>query len=868
MHMPVARTFLFASLACSGWAQSSFVINTIAGSRSAGDGGPALAAPLAAVEGVAVDGAGNIYLADAPDHRIRRIRPNGLIETVAGTGEAGFSGDGGPGTQARVNSPYGVAVDGRGNVFFCDYGNQRVRRIAVNGTVSTVAGGGTATVSYFGAPTAGPQAQLAGPRNLVFDNAGNLYFSDYAAHRVLRLAPDGQLSHFAGGQKAGTSADAVVAMLGLLKEPTALAVDRAGAVYIADAGNYAIRRVFGGTMTRVTSTGTAARATFDFITGLAIDATGELYVAEGRSRPLRRISPQGGVVQFSEGGRDVAVDLAGNAVIADGGFVRRLTRQSTAVIAGNGQYFFGGENGMATEARLRAPSGLAMDRAGNLYIADRENHRVRRLGVDGKILTVAGTGVAGAMTAATAATAAPLNQPSSVAVDPEGAVWVIDAGNRAVRRFWPGGRMEPGLTTGLRNPTGLAIDAAGNLYIADAGQHRVLSYSPRDGSLAPVAGTGVAGNGGDGKAPLLAELNRPTGLAFDADGQLLICDTGNSRIRRVTSAGLIEPYAPTGFIEPTGIVADRDGVYLTDTGAHRVVWLGANGARAEVAGRGVPGFGGDGGPGVEALLQRPAALLVTPAGELIVADTDNHVVRQLGKGGLVVSNIGTTTLLSAASQREAPVAPGALIRLVGAGLGPAQGVAASVGLNGRFDTRLEGVEVRFDGLPAPLLYVQESEIHLQVPAVMQGRARCVVEVWWQGALRARASSPVEDLAPRVFLLDGTQARALNEDGNLNLAENPAERGSLVTLFATGIGPWDRELPDGTPAVEGLTPRETVTVLVDGRSAEVVSARAAVGLLGTLAVTVRAPLEAPAGTVDVVLRVGAKASGDRATIALR
>lgn len=869
--MPACRTFLLLWLAGSAWSQGSFLISTIAGSRSTGDGGPATAAPLAAVEGVATDSAGNVYLADSPDHRIRRIRPNGVIETVAGTGEAGFSGDGGPANAARLNAPYGIAVDGRGNLFIADYGNQRVRRVSTNGIITTVAGGGEATVSFFGAAMAATRAQLAGPRNLVFDGAGHLYFSDYAAHRVLRMTPDGMLMHFAGAQRPGTPPDSVTALIGALREPTALAVDRSGAIYIADAGNYAIRRVLGGVMTRVTSTGMAARLTLDFVTGLAIDAAGELYVAEGRTRPLRRISPQGGIVQFADGGRDVAVDLAGNALVADGGFVRRLSRQNATVIAGNGQYFFAGELTMATEARLRAPAGLAVDRAGNIYIADRDNHRVRRISVEGRIVTVAGTGVAGAMTTAGVAAQSPLNQPTAVAVDAEGAVWVADTGNRAVRRFWPGGRMETMVAPGpLRAPTSLAFDRAGNLFIADAEAHRIYVFSPRDGSLAVFAGTGVAGYGGDGQPPLVALLNRPTGLALDEDGTLYFCDSGNGRLRRVTRAGLMEAYSANLFIEPTSIALDRDGLYVADTGAHRVFWIGGNGARADVAGRGVPGFAGDGGPAVEAALQRPGAVLMLPGGGLLVADTENHVVRGLSRSGIITSNSSLGAVLSAASHREAPAVPGMLMRLVGSGLGPAQGVAAAVGLNGRVETRLEGVDVRFDGLPSPLLYVQDSEIQLQVPAALQGRARAVLEVWWQGALRARLNVPVEDIAPRLFVLEGAggQLRAANEDGNMNLAENPAERGSVVTLFATGTGLWDRDVPDGTPLPEGLKPREAVTATIDGREAEVVFAGSAPGTLGTLQVNVRVPAEASPGLVDVVVRVGRVDSKEKATLAIR
>lgn len=860
------------------WAQGGpYTISTIAGSRGNGDGALAVTAPLAAVEGVALDPFGNLYLADAPDHRIRRIRPNGIIETVAGNGEAGFSGDGGPATSAKVNSPYGLACDRDGNLFIADYGNGRVRRVSPAGVITTVAGGGATSPSFFGATVAGPSASLGGPRNLAFDAAGNLFISDYAAHRVLRLTPDGLLSHFAGTQKPGKAPEQIAAILAPLNEPTALAVDRAGAVYIADAGNYSVRRVRDGVMTNVTSTGTAVRGlTFGFITGLAIDSAGELYVAEGRTRPVRRISPQGVVVQFADGGRDVAVDGAGTLYLADGPYVRRLSRNSSTIIAGTGGFFYAGEQALATEARLRAPTGLAIDRIGNLYVADRDNHRIRRIALDGRVETVAGNGTAGAMAAPGVATQLPLNLPSAVAVDADGVLWIADTGNRAIRKVLPGGRMENAVNTVLRSPVALAVDRGGNLYIADSANHRVYRLHPRDG-FAPVAGSGTAGNLGDGSPPVLAQLNRPSGLAVDAAGVLYICDAGNARIRRLMPNGVMQGYPSTGLREPKGVAPDAEGgLFVADAGNHRVVWLGVNGARVELAGTGAPGFGGDLGAAADAQLSSPSALIVAPNGAILIADSDNHVVRSLTRGapaGVLVGEAQTTPqLLSAASHRGSPAVPGALMKITGSGLGPAQGVGGTIGTNGRLDTRLEGVDVRFDGLPAPLLYVQDSLIQLQVPAGLHGRAQATLEVWWQGGLRTKFTVPVEDIAPRLFLLEGAggQVQALNQDGNINVADNPALRGSVVSLFATGSGLWDGPLADGapTPPAPPLLPRPAVTVEVDGRLAEVLSATAAPGLVGTLQVNVRLPNDTGEGAVPVVLRVGGIGSVEKATLAVK
>ena len=540
-------------------AQGPFSISTFAGGAQAAGPVSALEAAWASVEGIAFDGAGNLYVADAPDNRVWRVLRSGRVELLAGTGESGFSGDGGAATAARLNTPYGVAVDGAGNVFVADLGNGRVRRISASGAITTVAGGGATEPNFFGAPMQGRDAKLSSPRNLTFDGQGVLFFTDIGAHRVLRLSSDGTLVHVAGQKDPGDAFDNVPALLAPLRAPTALAFDRGGALYVADSGNKVIRRILRGTMTKVTSTGSAARVSFGTITGLAIDAGGEMYVAEGRETPLKKISPGGTVAQYPNGGRDVAVD--GNGVLlADGGVVRRYSAAGAEVVAGSGGYYFAGDGGQAASARMRMPSALAVDKAGNLYIADTANHRVRRVTLDGKIETVAGPGQ--------------LNSPAGVAVDEGGMVWIADTGNNAIRRLLPNGTLET-WTTGLKRPRGLAFDRAGVLVAADSENHRVVRL-PAANRVEVLVGTGRAGNGGDGSVAAQAQLNTPTDVEYDRAGVLYICDGGNKRVRRVVG-GIVQGYPSAGLVEPVGIALGAEGLYVTDAGTHRVAWLAANG---------------------------------------------------------------------------------------------------------------------------------------------------------------------------------------------------------------------------------------------------------------------------------------------------
>jgi sugar lactone lactonase YvrE len=287
-------------------------VTTVAGTGTpgaTGDGGPATKANLTAPDGVAVDTAGNLYICSLADSRVRRIGTDGRITTVAGTGDGGFSGDGGPATQAAFDFPVGVAVDTAGNLFIADAGNARVRRVGTDGRISTVAGTGEAGFGGDGGPAT--QAKLAFPYRLAVDTTGNLYIADRGADRVRRVGTDGRISTVAGSGEKGYGGDG----------------------------------------------GPATQAALD-PAGLAFDGAGNLFIADLENNRVRRVGTDG-----------------------------RIT-----TVAGSGEKGYGGDGGPATQAKLDRPEDLAVDRSGNLYLADFGNDRVRRVGTDGRISTVPGTG--------------------------------------------------------------------------------------------------------------------------------------------------------------------------------------------------------------------------------------------------------------------------------------------------------------------------------------------------------------------------------------------------------------------------------------------------------------------------------------------
>lgn len=637
--------FLAAGRAQTATAAPAFRVETFAGSSLAGDGGPATGAQIGSIYGVVADHSGNLYLSDTDGHRVRKIAPNGIITTIAGTGAAGFSGDGGPGTAAQLNTPYGLAVDLAGNVFIADLGNSRVRRVAADGTITTYAGGGASGATGDGGPAV--KAQLLGPRNVAVDTAGIVYISEFSSHRVRRVGTDGIISTFAGTGAAGYSGEGGAPSHAQLNFPAGLALDRTGALYIADSQNGCIRKVANGTI--VTALGRSPEVTLLTPTAVAVDLLGNTYVAD-LSNTVHVYSPDGkwtlvagnGAPKFmGDGGpakdaglayvHELAVDLAGNLDIADDVRLRQVNPSlRIATIAGDAYQHSIGDGGPANAAQLHLPSAVSMDSAGNLYIADAETQRIRQVQRSGIIGTFAGTGNAGYTRDGIAATAADLNSPFGVTVDPNGNILIADSFNHRVRQVTGGviatfagtgtsGTGEEGLApakTQLRGPRAVCGDRSGTVYIVDTSNHRVLRGAP-GGNLTVAAGNGAPGDEGDGGPARLAELNEPGACTVDVRGNLYIADTLSHRIRKVTTDGVIATIAGTGKADfggdegpataavlntPRGVAVDGNGaVYIADTANNRIRLITADGVIHTVAGRPFAGFSGDDGPALSAV---------------------------------------------------------------------------------------------------------------------------------------------------------------------------------------------------------------------------------------------------------------------------
>ena len=605
---------------------------------------------------LAVDGAGNVYVADDSNSTIRKITPAGAVTTLAGM--VGMPGAvEGPGSTARFRFPAGIAVDGSGNVYVADTNNHTIRKITPAGIVSTLAG--LAGMSGFAEGT-GTAARFASPQGVAVDGPGNVYVADTSNCAIRKITPAAVVSTLAGMPGSCTSAEGT-GTVARFNHPMGIASDSSGTLYVADTSNHTIRKVVpvGAVGTASTlaglagmsgfaeGTGTAAR--FNSPASVAVDGSGNLYVADLNNSALRKIVPAGSVGTVST--------LAGMAGMP------------------------GSAEGTGSAARFNLPQGAAVDGSGNIYVADTFNQTIRKVipsGSLGTTSTLAGLAAGIGSTDGTG-TVARFNNPFGAAVDGAGNTYVADKNNHTIRKITsagvvstlagsagiPGAVDGPGGTARFRSPGGVALDGSGNVYVADTGNHTIRKITPA-GVVGPLAGTaGLQGQtDGTGSA---ARFNSPQGVAADGSGNVYVADSSNCTIRKITSAGVVSTPAGTPlsctfadgtggvarFSLPQAIASDALGnLYVADTfnqTIRKVVISGSFGTVSTLAGSaGMPSFAD--GIGNVARFNTPQGVTVDGTGNLYVADSGNHTIRKVtpsGAVGAVTTIAGTVTSLGA-----------------------------------------------------------------------------------------------------------------------------------------------------------------------------------------------------------------------------
>ncbi|EFC36497.1 predicted protein [Naegleria gruberi] len=519
------------------------IITTIAGtgdSRFGGDGDLATKAQLNSPRGIAISSTGEIYIADTYNHRIRRIALNGTINTVAGTGDSRFGGDGDLATKAQLNYPMGIAISSTGEIYIADTFNERIRRIALNGTINTIAGTGVLGLSGDG--DLATKAQLNTPRGIAISSTGEIYFADTSNQRIRRIALNGIIDTIAGTGDPRFGGDGDLATKAQLNSPRGIAISSTGEIYIADTYNQRIRRIalntnistFAGSgfgySGYVGDGGLSTDALLNTPLSVACSSNGEIYIADTYNHRIRKIS----------------------------------LNNTITTIAGTGDSGFSGDGGLAINARLSSPADIVVNSNGVIYFSDYDNNRIRKIASNGIITTVVGSGVIGSGGDGGLAINAQLNRPYGITFNSNAEMYIVERMGSRIRKVGvngiittvAGSDIASGGTTSvgslatktvLNAPSKIVINSNNEIIFSDSLHGRVLKIG-LDGIISGVGNS----------------FRMPIGIAIGSDGEMYIADTSIFAILKIDKKGVLSTIV-TGLESPRGITLDSKGnIYVTD----------------------------------------------------------------------------------------------------------------------------------------------------------------------------------------------------------------------------------------------------------------------------------------------------------------
>jgi len=662
----------------SNYAAPHYTFTTLAGlAPSIGSNdGTGDAAQFSSPSGIAMDGSGNVFVADLANHTIRKITPGGVVTTFAGlAGSAGFQD--GTGSTARFVRPGAIALDGSGNVYVTTH--SMIRKITPAGVVTTLAGAGMNGAS----DGTGADARFYFPAGLAADGPGNVYVADTANHTIRKITAAGVVTTFAGLAGETGSADGTGSAARFL-HPTGVAVDTSGNVYVTDSGNYTVRKITpAGLVTTLAgspgsdgaSDGTGANARFKFANGVAVDSSGNVYVAETGNSTIRMITPAGVVTTLAgsanaEGSLDgtgnaarfhypnsLTVDVLGNIYVADTSnhSVRKVTPAGVVTTLAGRVGSMGSADGPGSNARFRQPTGVAVDAAGNTYVTDYENSTIRKITAAGVVTTFAGS-VGSLDYVDGTGSSARFYLPVGIAVDNSGNLFVTEAGNSVIRKITAAGVVttfagSPG-NYGSADGTGaaaqfsflcmgVAADGSGNVYVADTYNHTIRKITSA-GVVTTFAGAAGISGTVDGPAAT-ARFAYPAGVAVDSAGNVYVTDGNNYTIRKITAAGIVSTLAGSAgsygsadglgstarFTNPTSLALDSTGnVYVTDKSNQTIRKITPSGRVTTLGGMAGGLVGAADGTADAARFNEPWGIAVDTLGNLYIADSASNTIRK------------------------------------------------------------------------------------------------------------------------------------------------------------------------------------------------------------------------------------------------
>src|SRR5579871_369420 len=812
--------------------------------------------------GVAVDFYGNVYIADTGHHRVIEIQaPVGAIVSVAGTGLPGFGGDDSPGATSVLNTPIGVAVDQLGTLYIADSQNQRIRKVARPSTqyvTTTIAGNGFAGFSGDGGPST--IASLNVPLGVAVDPSGNVYIADSLNDRVRKADSAGTISSVAGGIGPSFSGDGVTPFSVRLSNPSGMSIVSEQTefgpfttVYIADTDNNRIRQADGsGTIVTIAGTGIAS------------------YSGDGEP----------GVAASLNGPKGVFADSSGNVFVADTGN-HRIRKINSAdfitTVAGNGTATYAGDGSSADASSLSKPSAVIGDSAGNLFIADTGNHVIRKVNPAGIISTIAGTGKSGFAGDSALATNALLNSPSGLALDAAGNLYIADTQNNRVRKVDRNGIISTVVAS--LTPTGLAFDTTGNLYIVENGGNRVRMMNS-SGAVSTVAGNGGPGYSGDGALAVNAQLNGPFSIAFDIVGNLYIADAANNAVREVFLP--VPSMVATPAFDVFGATVGTKSAAQTTTLYNEGEVVVTISSIATTSGRDFQQTNTCGtsiAVGASCTISVVFAPQTAGAQAAVLTITGNAGSQSYLLNGVGIAPIApaiSSSGVTSAASFQPGLIPGGLVSVFGQNFAAAAAGAST----SPFPTTLGGVQVTINGIATPIFYVSPTQINIQAPSDLKPGIPASVVVTVNGVSGTATSVGVNAVQPAIFTLGGTfgnQGAILLANTNTfampvtpGIASAPVHVGDFVSIFCTGLGATTPGVSTNSPGPSSppALAATAVTASIGGLPATVSFAGLAPGFIGLYQANAQVPTGVAASSAVPVILTQSGVPSNTATISVQ